>query len=337
MAVDPNVLREVLTQSGLKFKQTSVSYVFDCVRCSGKQKLYIRKRDGRFVCWKCKETDNYQGKPEYALVDLLNLSLAEVKTALYGGSHVQVEVRLDLHLKDFFGDEDELDEDAVEVPKVDWPVSYYPIEAPESKKGARYMAGRGVPLALSRLYGLHYAPEKERVVFPIASGNELYGWQERLVVSTKWWDPEGRERERPKILSSTGIPRDRTLMFVDRLKGYEHAVLCEGPVDAIKAHACGGNVCTMGKAVSQQQMNLLLNGGVKKLYLALDPDAADEMQRLAYNHFDDVELYQMLAPEKGAEKSDLGAMDYSEVYDLFVGARRIEAGRLLFFLRPDLA
>lgn len=337
MAADPQLLAQILRESGLKYDQNGTSYIFSCPKCTGKKKLYIRKRDGRFVCWVCKETDNYQGRVEYALADLLGLPVQQLQSRLYGGTHVPVQVHLDFQLVDFFGEEDEVDEDAKVLPTLIWPLDYYPIDDEAAEKGAAYLAGRGVPLVLAQAYGLHYAPEKKRVVFPVAAGGQLYGWQERLVVPNTWVDEHGNVRETPKILSSQGIPRDRTLMFVDRLAGSEHAVLCEGPVDAIKAHKCGGNVCAMGKAVSAEQINLLLNSGVKKLYLALDPDAAAETERLVRDCFDHVELYEMVVPTTGKEKNDLGAMDYDEVLGLFRAARRVRAGHLFFFLNPKIA
>lgn len=335
-SVDPQLLAQILRETGLKYTQNGQSYVFDCPRCNGKKKLYIRKKDGRFVCFVCKETDNYQGRVEFALSDLLGVPVGPLQARLYGGN-APVKLYLDLPLVDFFGEEDEIDEDAKDLPTMAWPLDYYPIEDPASKKGADYLLGRGIELSFARRYGIYYNPDKKRVVFPVAANGQLYGWQERIIVPNTWIDDQGNPRETPKILSSPGIPRDRTLMFADRLQGHDHAVLCEGPVDAIKAHACGGNVCAMGKAVSREQVNLLLQGGIKKLYLALDPDAAAETERLVRDCFDHVELYEMTAPSKGKEKNDLGAMTYDEVYDLFLGAQRIRAGHLFFFLDPKIA
>jgi hypothetical protein len=168
------------------------------------------------------------------------------------------------------------------------------------------------------------------VIFPVQAAGDLYGWQARIIVANKFVDEEGNAREIPKIVSSTGIPRDKTLMFADRLQGVDHAVLCEGPVDAIKAHLCRGNVAAMGKAVTKEQVRLLINAGVRKLYLALDPDAAAETQRLVRDNFDDFEIYNMIA--QGGDKPDLGAMEFSDVSDLFRAARRIEPGRIFIHL-----
>jgi hypothetical protein len=329
---DAAILKQIIDQAGLKYDQTSVSYVFNCPRCGGKKKLYVRKKDGRFVCWVCKEVDNYQGRPEYALADLLGRPIKVIQSRLYGGADIPVAVYLDVKLSDFYGDDEEVDADAHELTAVDYPFDYIPIDDPMAKRGADYLAGRGVPLWMASQYGIYFCPQKRRVVFPVQSQGKLYGWQERLIVNHQWLDENGEEREVPKILSSTGIPREKTLMFADRLHGYDHAVLCEGPVDGIKAHLCGGNVVAMGKAVSPEQTRLLLNGGVRKLYLALDPDAADEIRRLVQGLNADVELYEMLAKGVGA-KPDLGSMTFEEVHQLFLEAPKIEPGRVFIFLK----
>ena len=329
---DPEVLREVVKSSGVSFHENKRSWIFTCPRCDGRKKLFIQKSDGRFVCWKCKETAGYQGRPEYALADLLGQSVREVVARLYGGAGVSVSVHLDVSIADFFGDADAEEEIPEQLPTVSWPYNYYPIDHPRSARGAAYLAQRGVPVEVARLYGVRYCPEQRRVVFPVESHGELYGWQGRLVVPHQYVDERGDPQEGMKIESSKEIPRERVLMFSDRLDGLEHVVLCEGPVDAMKAHLCGGNVCTMGKAVSRGQMGLLLNHGVKRLYLALDPDAADEVQRLMREYYDDVEVYRMLARKGSEEKADLGAMTFEEVEGLFHRAERVGAGGLFVFL-----
>ena len=332
--VDPRILAQFIKGAGLKFSQNKRSYVFNCPRCGSKKKLYMEKAGGKYICFKCSETNNYRGRPEFALADLSGLPIREVQSRLYGGDHIPVTVHLTFHLDEYFDEDDELDEDAKNVPVLSWPIDYLPIDDEASAPGAAYLKGRGIPLAMARKYGIRYAPERKRVIFPVAEGKNLYGWQERYIDDTHYVDELGNPREVLKIVSSPRIPRERTLMFVDTIKGSDHAVLCEGPVDAIKAHLCGGNVCTMGAAVTREQMALLLNGGVRKIYLALDPDAAVEVRRLTESYSDFVELYEMKAPSLGTEKADLGAMSYDEVYGLFLDAPRIIPRRLFFFVNP---
>lgn len=339
---DPAILRQLLVESGLQFHQNSKSYIFTCPRCRGRKKLFMRKADGRFVCWKCKETEGYQGRPEFALADLLNQTLKQVSGRLYGSSFMPSGVFLDVRLTDFFGEDDEDDDDfgeaAVSLPTVLWPFDYYELDDPFAARGVKYLESRGIPVEIAQQYGVRYWPEGQRVVFPVADGGALYGWQGRLVVPHQYVDENGEDREALKIQSSKEIPRERVLMFADRLRGVDHAVLGEGPVDAIKAHLCKGNVSPMGKAVGRQQMELLLNHGIKRFYSGLDPDAADEFMRLVRTYYDDVEIYQLTARVGGAkEKPDLGAMTFADVYELFLGAERVRPGQVFIFLNPRIA
>lgn len=333
--IDPEVLRNLIEGSGLSYAQNSVSWIFTCPRCGKSKKLYISKKSGRFVCFRCKETDNFQGHPEYALTELLGEPVQEIAKKLYGDVPLHAEMWIDVQLVDFFGDGDPLDEElASEHEILTWPWDYHPINDEHALRGRLYLASRGIPAKLAAEYDIRYCPQMRRVYFPVASHGVLYGWQGRLVIPHVYEDQDGELQEMLKILSSRGMRRERLLMFADRIQGSDHAVVCEGPVDALKAHYCGGNVATMGKAVSRQQVELLRNSGVKRIYLALDPDAAEEMHRLVNELGGDVELYEMVP--KGGGKVDLGAMTFEQVYELFLNAPRVEPGRLFVFVDPKV-
>lgn len=319
--IEPEILRSFVEGSGLSYDENSVSWIFTCPRCNKAKKLYLRKRDGRFVCWRCKEIDNFQGRPEYALCELTSQSIADVCRFLYGDIPLRADSTFDARIEDFFSEGDGIDDDAVEHNVIKWPHDFYRIEDVFwSKRGAEYLKLRGIPTGIAQKYGIRYSPELRRVFFPIGERGCLYGYQGRLIIPHEYEDEDGEKKEVPKILSSKGVRRDRLLMFSDRLEGSEHAVLCEGPVDAIKAHYCGGNVATMGKEVSHYQIQLLLNSGVKRVYIALDPDATEAIERLVTEMNGDVELYNMI-PQTVGKSVDLGAMSFQEVYGLFLSAR----------------
>lgn len=324
LKVDTTILKEMVEDSGLSFSQNNVSWIFTCPRCDKAKKLYIRKKDGRFICWKCAETDNFKGRPEFALAELLGVSIREISEQLYG--------QVPLHT-DMFLDEDVLGLDDFGIEEEDdfitqWPLDYYPIDSREAKKGRDYLIGRGIPPDMARFYDIRYNPESRRVYFPVSSHGKLFGWQGRIIIPNRY-EVDGVMKEIPKILSSKEIQRDRRLMFLDRIQGVEHAVLCEGPVDALKAHYCKGNVATMGKAISPGQIRLLRSTGVKRIYLALDPDAADETQRLVDELGSEIELYEMTPKD---DKMDLGAMSFEDVYDQFLRASPIITGKVFVFI-----
>ena len=193
-SLDPDALKILVRDSGLSYKQNYKSYIFNCPRCR-KNKLYIRKADGVFICWRC-DVDGFKGAAQYALAELLDLSVREVERQLYGEAGAQATLFLVLDLIDFFGDDDEVDEDARDIPTVSWPSEFYTIDHFKSEPGLKYLEGRGIPKWLALKYGLRYCPMKRRVIFPITNAGNLYGWQERLIVSEKWADEAGQEGQR---------------------------------------------------------------------------------------------------------------------------------------------
>ncbi len=336
---DSDKLLEFLEESGLSYKQNTVSFIFDCPKCSKKDKLYIRKRDGRFICWYCAEIEGYKGRPEIALADLTQRPIAVVKAAIYRTASATDEDYFDVQLSGFFGDGDAIDEDVVTIESVNWPWNYYPIDHTFAARGADYLKGRGIDLELAKEYGLRYAPTDRRVIFPVELGSRLVGWQARLVIPHQNWNEELQDYvTAQKMLSSKGIPTAHTVMFSNRLRGSKHVVVCEGPIDAMKAHACGGNIATMGKAVSQGQVKmirdpelltrkeigLMANAGIERIYLALDPDAARETTRLIQD-FCDLDVFVMHPPKP---YKDLGDMTLDGVRDLFLNARKVSTANI---------
>lgn len=341
MGCEPENLLAVIEDAGLSYKQNTVSYIFDCPKCGRKDKLYIRKRDGKFICWFCAEIDGFRGRAEYALAELLGTPVSLVKEQLYGTSTALDDDYFDLD--GFFGEDDDIDEDAVLVPSMSWPWDYYPIDHDFSAPGLAYLNGRGVTKDLALKYGLRFCPQKRRVVFPVEIGQRLVGWQERAIFQTKQWNEEDQEWvQAMKMLSSKGIPTAHTVMFSNNLRGSKHVVLCEGPIDAIKADLCGGNVATMGKAIGagqtrvvrdhrllldRREVGQLVGAGIERVYLALDPDAAQETTRLI-REFSDLDVYLMHAP---APYEDLGDMPLGAVKDLFDSAPRVTTANLFVF------
>lgn len=327
--VDPVALKQLIDNSGVSYRQTKRSYAFTCPRCDKKDKLMMFKSDGRFVCWVCAESSGFRGRPEFALPELLGMTRTEVERRIYGDAfEATPSGLLSLQLADFFDDDEVVPADLLAtVRSMPWPLTFYPIDHQHARRGRDYLAGRGIDLELAQRYELRYCPVQRRVIFPIKVGPKVLGWQARAIFQTEWEDDEGKTQSCPKILT-TG-KRDHVLMFQDRLVGSEHAVLTEGPIDGIKADLCGGNVTTMGKVVSEQQIKIIRGSGVKKLYLGLDPDAATETQRLAYE-FGDLELFRLL-PAPGFK--DLGEMTPEGVYRQFLSAPRIRPGMLFLHFR----
>jgi hypothetical protein len=335
--VDTEALKNLIEDSGVTYRQNRRSYIFTCPRCGKKDKLMMFKSDGRFICWVCAEISGFKGRPEMALFELLGLPFELIKDKIYGSSAAQTDTRaFSLSLRDFY-DEDPPPPELVEHQRgLPWPLDFYPIDHPYSARGLEYVLSRGITMEVALHYGLRYCPVQKRVIFPVMVGEKLLGWQARYILATSWDDEEaGVTKTIPKILT-TG-KRDSVLMFQDNLVGSDHAIICEGPVDAIKCHLAGGNVATMGKVVSQQQIQIIKGSGVRKIYLGLDRDAGAETEKLArafndYLNCGTGEMYEIyrLLPADGYE--DLGAMPPELVLECFRIAPRVSAGSLFLSL-----
>jgi hypothetical protein len=328
--MDAQKLLSFVKNTGLSYKQNSKSFIFTCPICNGKEKLYIRKRDGKFACWRCRETKGFQGAPEFAFAELLNLPVKEVKERLYGSLHVgALSTFITL---DEFVDEDDIVEDLPEdFPSLTFPYHCLPIGNSGTQKGVDYLNSRGIPLDIARIYQIRYSPEKQAIVFPSYVNSSLVGWQYRSIEKSFELLPDLTLKTRLKSLSSKDIPRDRTFMFQDHLVGLDHAVLCEGPVDAIKAHKVGGGVAALGKVITPTQVSLLLHSGITKVYVALDPDAFMELNPLLEKFNDALELLRVEIPEKG-EKADLGSLSFEEAEDCILSAKPLCRNKLYVWL-----
>lgn len=330
-SINKDEIKYILQEAGVAFKSNSRSFIMSCPRCKKKEKLYIRQADGRFVCWYCKEIDNFQGRPEYALSELSSIPIQEIRTRLYGEDvDAPMDDYINFRPQDFLDDEDVTLSSEDVLASINFTPDILPLNSLHCKEGRDYLLGRGVSLELAEKYGVRYSPAKRRVIFPVSYGKELYGWQGRTISEQKeYWDDEFEQFVTiNKALTSLGLKKDKALMFRDNLVGSPHCVLCEGPFDGIKADLCGGNVVTMGKAVSNAQLAIIRNHGVKKVYLALDPDAAAEMRRIL-EYFKDLELYDM-RPPKGY---DLGKLTTVQVKDLFDKAIRIDNTRIIVYVK----
>lgn len=332
MAFNPEGLRGFIKNGSQTFRENSVSYILYCPHC-GKEKLYIRKKDGVFKCWVCAETQNFKGNAEFALFALYGGKLEEYRMVLRGevGNDMR---QLDILLADHWGEEEtELE---VEPQLTDW--EWHPLSVDCHEKafepGRKYLNGRGLSDAVIEKYNIHYIASENRVQFPFIVDGKLVGWQGRFCGPTEIKDPiSGYVRRIPKAMTTIqeGV-QGRHFMFGDSLKGSQHAILCEGPMDALKADLCGGNVASLGKAVTQRQLEYL-GAKVKRLYVALDPDAADEMARLVRNKALGLEVY-ILAPPPGCK--DLGDAEPGAVLEVFRTARPFYRGQIIVNLKGML-
>ena len=319
---------------GLNYKETSRSFIFSCPCCGGKQKLYLRKEDGRFICFRCKEENGMSGKVEYALVELTDLSLKEIKSALYGDSLVKSTNYLDLQLTDFWTESEEEPLIDIEEPlkEMQWPYWAIDIRSRGAKLGADYLNSRGISADLAGSYGVRYSALNRAVMFPVLSNNKLYGWQYRTIDKTRYLT-NNRIVETTKAWSSTNLPKNKMFMFADKLVDSPHAVITEGPIDGLKADKFGGNVASMGKEIGMAQVATILRHGIKKVYSGLNPDAFAEIGPLMQKLGNDVNVFKVNIPIRKGVK-DLGDLSIDEAFEVISKAEPIINGKLYIWMKP---
>lgn len=293
--------------------ETSRSYIFDCPCCDGKQKLYIQKEDGYTVCFK-RKSDKCPApgsKPIYALSLISGIPYRDVKSELYDFTS-----RLTDELNVSF-EEITNTKASEDLKPGTLPLDVTFLEDPIAQDGARYLLGRGLDLELLKKQFVMYSPSKRRVIFPVIHGKTLYGWQGRAIDQVD---------KNMRMENLVGDWKAKTLMFYNNIVGQDFAIVAEGAVDALKFAQVGNYVATMGKEISKAQLQLLQTTGIKKVYLALDPDAVDKLHKIRETMIQgNVECYVVSVPE---HREDFGDSTYEECVEAFRKATKLEGDEI---------
>src|SRR3972149_383617 len=100
---------KVLLPTGTK--EGARSFILTCPSCQSKDKLWMIKDTGRWICWKCHAQNPYGfsgSRPEFILNQILGQSVQDIQSLLYGEDGI-VYKELDT------GKESIFDEDQTEV------------------------------------------------------------------------------------------------------------------------------------------------------------------------------------------------------------------------------
>jgi DNA primase len=301
-------IKQLLEQSGIATKQTKRSIVCSCPlqTCQSEFKVYIEKSSGRSICFKC----GTKWKPQAILALMLQIPFEEAQRTLFGDINYELNDKLEL----FFNDEEgfdsidaEFEEDApVELLKeVSIDPLFMPVEA--SEEGMQYLAGRGVTdLNLIRQHGLLYSATMNAVIFVIRDlQSRIVGWQARYINPR---DPKIR------MMTYAGMLKAKILYNYNNTVNKHSLILTEGPFDCIKSDVVPGftAVASLGKIISDDQINLLISSQAENIYLGLDKDAYTEVQKLAEKlaSVKKFKLFRLIPP---SHRKDLGECNEIEI------------------------
>lgn len=131
----------------------------------------------------------------------------------------------------------------------------------------RYLKKYNLPLSYkSDVKDAHTALSyRGRVIFPVLVEGELYGWVAR----------DYSLKSKLKVKNSIGTFKQFFVWNFDAVKDSKTLVVAEGIVSAIQ---CGisRSVATLGKLVTDQQIELLRKTKAEEVFVCLDPDAESE-------------------------------------------------------------
>lgn len=179
-----------------------------------------------------------------------------------------------------------------ELPEIAYPYGYELVDprAPMHREAIDYLVGeRGLTWADLSDYRIGYCRQgrlSRYVVFPVFMGGRLVYWQGRAT----WDPPRGLDREARKrweretnyrkTLNPYDIPTGASSVVfnLDRAAQYEHVVVVEGPVDAIKVgpHA----VALFGKEPTPEKVLRLLHLRPRRWTVYLDPGEKEREKAL---------------------------------------------------------
>lgn len=296
-------IKNSIDRIGVSYEETRKSFVADCPSCGKEGHTYIRKHDGKTICFKC----GRKWSILFLLAQLLHATEREAYEHLYGtGAGDAILKPLDLSL--LFG---KRDDGEVEAPQpVTLGIDFLGIE--NSPEAVSYVVSRGVTSPdIITAYDLRYHYMMNAVIFPIKRDGIVYGWQARKIA------PKPDEL---RLISSSGLNKSDFLLNYDRARNSSGIIMTEGPFDCMKVDIYGmGAVCSFGKQISQSQIKQILESKAERVYVGLDPDAFLEMYDVVDRLGTGKKIYRILPPSgrkdfgECSEQEVLGAIDNAKL------------------------
>jgi hypothetical protein len=292
-----NRIVDLISEAGVGMKEKANTIYTTCPLCQKDDKFSILKKSGACICYRGSCTFGKRPFREWVALTF-HISEQEAKTKLFGEREEKKEEilsSLTLRMPTADDDEDLEDLSLNGLQEMPWPEFHMvPIASPAAAEGAAYLASRGVTSEIATKHEVCYSRTYRRVYFPVKMSGKCFGYQGRHI---------DKVESSFRMRNNDGFRREALVMFADNLLGKDFAIVAEGPVDAIKFDLVGGNVCTMGKVVTDKQLDIIRSYGIQKLYLALDDDALFETNELAKRSR--LSAYRLEVPKSCKERCDL--------------------------------
>lgn len=322
MSLSERIIK-ILEEEGIGYRSNERTIYTKCPECGRDDKFSVLKDNGASICYRGSCSFGKKWFTDW-IVATTGCTYKQAKDRLSNKTtHEENENLLSTLNFDAFSVDEAVKKTEQETLKpIEWPMFF--TEEP-SGEGLQYLKARGIG-DIANKYHVRYSKEYRRVYFPIMMDGKCYGWQARAI--DKVPDSE-------RMRNNTGFRRESLVMFLDNVKQGGHVIICEGPVDALKFDKVGGAVATMGKVVTNKQLDLILSKNPQKVYLALDDDAANEMNSLIKKI--NLPLFKINIPFTAKErcakinkKADFGECTFEECENAFLTAEKLD--ELSFFI-----
>lgn len=325
-----------LQENGLPFVEKNRTFSgVPCPLCGREDKFSILKANGHTVCYRA--SCDYGKRSFVGFIQAVSGGTLDEALAILRSEKNEYQgiledgLQIDIDIKDHFED---LESDEMlflnDLKTIKYPEWYMvKISSPEARDGLEYLQSRGVTLEVAESLEITYSPFYQRVYFPIKMNGNYYGFQGRAVKKVS---------DKDRIRNSEGFNRDSLVMFADNLLENKEVIIAEGPFDGIKFNKVGGFVSTMGKEITDKQIQVIMSYKPEKVFLALDDDAAYEMNRLIEKI--SLPIYKIDVPEscvqrclKEGKKADFGECTFEEAEQAKLNAKPLMKQSLLVYLK----
>jgi hypothetical protein len=201
----------------VSYHETKKSYVTKCLNpsCGKEDHFYIRKSNGRSICFRCGTKFSWQG----LVSSLAGVSRDRAYELIFGiGGGDLIDLPLDLDLFNRSQDSEEFSDTPIQMG-----FDFIPVEF--SKDGLEYLVKRGLnnPVLIFD-YDIRFHHAMNAVVFPVRRNGVVYGWQARNIA------PKENEL---RLISSAQFNKSHFLLNWDRASKCEKIILVEGPFDCV--------------------------------------------------------------------------------------------------------
>jgi len=306
-----NQLKQLLTEYGYSVTENAQSIVTTCPICNRAKKLYLFLDTGYGKCMRC----NTDFSPALLVVYITGCTWQEAFKVLGKVNKLKGSQRN--QLPDLLSYKSNIKQKPQEeIKEFKMPYDFFKLVDNHTKfpEAIEYLKKRNIRAEEIIKFDLRYSPSMKRIIIPVYTHGKCVGWQGRDITG---------ESELP-YLSPSGFKRGSALMGLDKLNPkLDYIILSEGPFDFLKLSCYSNVVCSMGKQITKQQLQLIKNTKFKKIYLALDPDAFDLFDKIAYELKPDKELYLMTPPE---HYKDFGECNITEIKHAFKSASKYNRG-----------